>query len=129
MIGRCSTSEANAACRHWGAASIGGYSSKWTLQVENDRLQVEPFRLGPPSCESGDTNDSVLGTVACNQHRAVGVSETMLADRAEQHAGEFAVAPTAHDEQVRAPGRLHQHWCGVALHDPRAHRDVWVSLA
>jgi len=48
-----------------------------------------------------------------DHHRAAGVIDTVLADRAEQPAYEISMTVAAHDEQLGVAGRLHEHMAGL----------------
>ena len=46
--------------------------------------------------------------VAMHEHRAVRIGDAVLADRADEHADEFTVAPAADDEEIGALGGFDQ---------------------
>ena len=61
-----------------------------------------------------------------NQDRAVGVGGAVLADRADQHADELAVSPTADNQEVGTFGGLDQERGGMSLHHSERDLDVGV---
>jgi hypothetical protein len=48
----------------------------------------------------------------------MGVGDTVLAHRAEQHAGELSVPPAPDHDEIGPTGGIDQHRGGVALCDP-----------
>jgi hypothetical protein len=51
-----------------------------------------------------------------NNHRAKGMMDTLLADRAEKQPRELAMSPRPDDQQVISSGGVNQDLCGRPLH-------------
>jgi EmrB/QacA subfamily drug resistance transporter len=75
---------------------------------------------GTPAEASGHAHDD---------DRAVGLRDAVLADRAEQHAGEAPVTAAAHHEQLCSEGTLHQDRRRVPLEGHGSDVDIGSRLA
>ncbi len=95
---------------HGEAPTSGGPGMAQLEAVEAQRTRALG---GPPglSCRG----PALLRDGAVDQDGAVGVGGAELADRAEQHAHELAVAAAADDEQVGALGGVDEHAGRVAV--------------
>ena len=66
--------------------------------------------------------------VIWNDHNgAWGMPHALLANRAEQHSGKGSPTAATHDQQVRVPRRLQEHWCLVARYDLGSNLDLLVT--
>src|SRR3712207_2347574 len=81
-----------------------------------------------PRSASAPSSWSTAARSAHHDNRTLCVGDEVLADGAEQHPGEAAVAPGADDHQVGTLGALDQHLGRVALLDRGSHVDLRCPL-
>jgi nitroimidazol reductase NimA-like FMN-containing flavoprotein (pyridoxamine 5'-phosphate oxidase superfamily) len=106
------------------------------LNIDRNRHQISEAELGDPSGRAPAgyrlarlpvTTASLLA-VAEDDHRTIGVSDAVLADRSKQHPGELAMAAAADYEQVRAAGGLHERGGRMSLYHADPYLQIRVDL-
>ena len=121
VLGGSHTRRTPRPARTWRGADLGWARARrsWRRRATSGPALSKPSGAEP-------ARRAPLRSGAVDQDGAVGVGRAELADRAEQHAHELAVAAAAKNEEVGALGGVDQHGRRVAVHHPAIDRDVRV---